>query len=415
MHILFFTHYFPPEVNAPASRTYEHAKYWIEAGHQVTVITNHPNHPHGRLYQGYKNKLISKEVIDGIRVIRLWTYLVPNAGIIKRSLNYFIYSILAFFTSLWMQDVDIIIGTTPQFFCGMSGLFAAKLKGKPFIGEVRDLWPDSILAVDAFQSNYLVKLLYKLEALFYKKSDHLVVLTQSFGMHIKEICDTPLTFIPNGVSWDFWQKNSVTRSENLQLTRGAFKIGYIGTFGMAHGLDLVLDVAKSTKDETGIHYYLIGDGAEKDHLQKRVEEEQIENLSLFGLQPKESIPGILQQLDVILVLLKNQGLFETVIPSKLFEGMVMGKPLIVGLNGETKQLVNRAEAGIVIKPESRKELRDAILDLYKNPDLGTRLGKNGKSFVKQHFLRKNLADAFLPIFNGLKKRPAVLGKAPSSH
>jgi len=401
MNILFFTHYFPPEVNAPASRTYEHARLWIKAGHKVTIITNHPNHPHGRVFTGYKNKFISKEVIDGIQVIRLWTYLAPNAGVLKRSLNYTIYALLAFFTGIMTNGFDIVVGTTPQFFCGLSGLAVAKLKGKPFIGEVRDLWPDSIVAVDAFKDKFFVNLLYKLEELFYEKSDHLVVLTRSFGNHVENICDTPYTFIPNGVSWDFWHSRKMHQNGNLQLSKGAFKVGYIGTFGMAHGLDLVLDVAKTTRNQSEIHYYLIGDGAERQHLEQRVEDEEINNIDIYGLQPKKSIPAILQQLDVILVLLKNEKLFETVIPSKLFEGMVMAKPLIVGLNGETKQLVNDAKAGVTITPESKEELQSAIMDLYHNPARGHAFGENGKAYIKRYFLREKLANQFLPIFNNL--------------
>lgn len=401
MHILFFTHYFPPEVNAPASRTYEHAKYWIEAGHRVTVITNHPNHPHGRLYEGYKNRIISREVIDGIKVIRLWTYLAPNSGFLKRSLNYIIYALIAFFVGLFIRDTDIVIGTTPQFFCGLSGLLTAKVKGKPFVGEVRDLWPDSILAVDAVNSDLLVRFLYKLERIFYKHSDHLVVLTNSFATHIQKLCETPYSFIPNGVVWDFWQSGDINDNRHLHLENGKFKVGYIGTFGMAHGLDMVLDVAKSTSSFADIHYYLIGDGAEGEHLKKRAQSEDIKNLDIYGLQPKKAIPDIVKQLDVILVLLRNEELFETVIPSKLFEGMVMEKPLIVGINGETKQLVNSAQSGITITPESREELETAILDLYHKPDLRAKLGSNGKTFVKQHFLRKKLAHDFFPIFEEL--------------
>lgn len=401
MHILFFTHYFPPEVNAPASRTHEHAKYWVKAGHKVTVITNHPNHPHGNLYEGYKNRFVSKEKIDGIEVIRVWTYLVPNSGVLKRTLNFLLYAFLAFLQGLFVRGEDVIVGTTPQFFCGFAGLLLSKLKGKPFIGEVRDLWPDSISAVGAVSESRLLGIFYKLERYFYDRSDHLVVLTRSFANHIRKISSTKTTFIPNGVDQSLWLQRDTSRNGHIVLQKGDLKVGYIGTFGMAHGLDLVLDVAKDTQTEENIEYYLIGDGAEKNHLESRIADEKIQNVSLYGLQPKKSIPAIIGQLDVMLVLLKRDPVFKTVIPSKLFEGMIMEKPLIVGVEGETKFIVEKAGAGITITPESRDEFKQAVLDLYNSRDLRARLASNGYSNARKYFMRDRLADKYISIMQRL--------------
>ena len=398
MHILFFTHYFPPEVNAPASRTYEHAKYWVKAGHKVTVITNHPNHPHGNLFSGYKNRLFSKEIIDGIRVIRVWTYLVPNSGVLKRTLNFLIYSILAFIQGLFVKGEDVIVGTTPQFFCGFSGLLVSQLKGKPFIGEIRDLWPDSIAAVGAVDDSKFLKIFYWMEKYFYDKSDHLVVLTRSFAKHVKKLSRTRTTFIPNGVDHELWMDLDHTQNGHIILQKGEMKVGYIGTFGMAHGLDLVLDVAKETAGDTDIQYYLIGDGSEKKHLESRISDEKINNVSLYGLQPKSSIPFIIDQLDVILVLLKRDPVFKTVIPSKLFEGMVMKKPLIVGVEGETKQIVENSGAGITIIPESREQFKEAVINLHNEKDLRHQLAQAGYKHVTKYFIRKKLATKYIHIF-----------------
>ncbi|MBD3273716.1 MAG: glycosyltransferase [Candidatus Marinimicrobia bacterium] len=401
MHILFFTHYFPPEVNAPASRTHEHAKYWVKAGHKVTVITNHPNHPHGNLFKGYKNRLFSKEIIDGIRVIRVWTYLVPNSGVFKRTLNFLIYSLLAFIQGLFVKGEDVIVGTTPQFFCGFSGLLVSKMKGKPFIGEIRDLWPDSIAAVGAIDDSKFLKIFYWLEKYFYNKADHLVVLTRSFAKHVKELSRTRTSFIPNGVDHELWLNLDRSNNGHILLQKGDLKVGYIGTFGMAHGLDLVLDVAKETQGANKVQYYLIGDGSEKKHLESRIEEENINNVSLYGLQPKSSIPFIIDQLDVMLVLLKRDPVFKTVIPSKLFEGMVMKKPLVVGVEGETKQIVENAGAGLTIVPESRSEFKEAILKLRDQQDLRNQLANDGYQHVTKFFIRKKLAGQYINIFKAL--------------
>ncbi|HCK99001.1 MAG TPA: glycosyltransferase WbuB, partial [Candidatus Marinimicrobia bacterium] len=148
-NILFLTHYFPPEVNAPANRTYEHAVRWVKSGVAVTVITNHPNHPHGRLYPGYRNRWISRENVDGVNVIRVKTFLTPNKGTIRRSINYLVYMLMAVCVSRKIKQVDTIVATSPQFFCGIAGAVVSKLRNKPFILEIRDLWPDSITAVNA--------------------------------------------------------------------------------------------------------------------------------------------------------------------------------------------------------------------------------------------------------------------------
>ncbi|HRP54117.1 MAG TPA: glycosyltransferase family 4 protein, partial [Fluviicola sp.] len=185
MRILFLTDNFPPEVNAPANRTYEHCKEWVKAGVEVTVITCVPNFPKGQVYPGYKNKWKQEEMIDGIRVIRVWSYITANEGFIKRVLDYISYSITAFLAGLWIKT-DVIVATSPQFFTALSGRWLGFFKRKPWIMEVRDIWPESIVAVGAMKKGAAIRFFEWLEKRMYKSATQIVVVTDAFKKNIVE-------------------------------------------------------------------------------------------------------------------------------------------------------------------------------------------------------------------------------------
>ncbi len=272
MHILFLTHYFPPEVNAPASRTFENAKRWVAAGHKVTVLTCAPNHPRGILYPGYKNRLYQWETLEGIRVLRVFTYLGPNAGFARRVLNYLSYMISATVFCPLVSEIDIVVSTSPQFFCGMAGLWVSLLKGKPWVLEIRDLWPESIIAVGQVINPVLIRSLESLETLLYKSADHIVSVTHSFKRHIarKGIPEKKISVLTNGVDLQHFQPHS-----KKDFARGGcghtelaekFVVSYMGTHGMAHGLETVLQAADILRPYDDILFLLIGDGAERQNL-----------------------------------------------------------------------------------------------------------------------------------------------------
>ena len=184
MRILFLSHYFPPEVNAPASRTYEHCKQWVKDGHEVTVVTCAPNHPRGKVYEGYRNKLFQRDEKDGIQVIRLWTYVTANEGFVKRTLNYVSYMVAAVFATPFLPKADVVISTSPQFFNGLAGYFVSRLKRIPWILEIRDLWPESILVVGAIKNKAIIRFLEFLEMFAYRKAERIVPVTDSFKRYM---------------------------------------------------------------------------------------------------------------------------------------------------------------------------------------------------------------------------------------
>ncbi|MGA2223594.1 MAG: glycosyltransferase family 4 protein, partial [Syntrophobacteraceae bacterium] len=239
MHILFLTHYFPPEVNAPASRTFENTKRWVDAGHKVTVLTCAPNHPRGILYPGYKNRIFQWDRSEGIRILRVVTFLSPNAGFMRRILNYLSYMLSATLLSTLVAEVDIVVSTSPQFFCGMAGLWVSLLKRKPWVLEIRDLWPESIIAVRQVINPILIRFLEGLTTLLYKSADHIISVTHSFTQHIAErgIPGERISVLTNGVDLAHFQpvsKKDFTRKENgHRELAGKFVVSYVGTHGMA--------------------------------------------------------------------------------------------------------------------------------------------------------------------------------------
>lgn len=417
MKILFLSHYFPPEVNAPASRTYEHCRAWVKSGHEVTVVTCAPNHPRGKVYEGYRNRLIQRETIDGIRVIRLWTYLSANEGFVKRTANFVSYMVMAILMLPRLPSCDVVITTSPQFFNGLAGYFVSKFKRAPWVLEIRDLWPESILALGAIRNRTVIRVLEWLEMFAYRKSDRIVPVTNAFERYMvaKGIDAAKIFVIKNGVDLSRYDRSGGAEAQRARLRKelgleDKFIAAYFGTHGMAHHLETVLEAASSTKDPR-ILYMLVGDGAERARLQALKKEQGVENLMMLGQQPKENMPGLWAMADVAMVLLRKDDLFKTVIPSKIFECMAMEKPIILGVEGESREIIEAANAGIGIEPENAQELSAAVVKLCDNPNLVADLGKNGRAHVAQYFDRDVLARRFEDILKRLVEAEGSRGES----
>jgi len=407
MHILFFTHYFPPEVNAPASRTYEHCKEWVKNGHTVTVVTGVPNHPKGQVYPGYKNKLYQKETVDGINVIRLWTYVTANEGFIKRTLNYLSYMFSVILFIPFLPKHDVFISTSPQFFCGLAGYFVKFFRRKPWIIEIRDLWPESIVAVGAIKNKTIISILEYLEKLVYSKSDHIVPVTDAFKAYMlkKGIDESKITVIKNGVDLSFYAPGSVSISNEFGFDlENKFVASYVGTHGMAHHLETALESAEILKDRNDIVFLLVGDGAEKSKLMNLKDKMALNNVVMLDQQGKDKMPLLWALSDVSLVLLKKSDLFKTVIPSKIFESMAMKKPIVLGVEGEVKGMIEEGRAGITIEPENAEQLANAVLELSSNKARYDEYAENGYQYVSKYYDRKVLAKRLEDIMLGLVER-----------
>ncbi len=422
MHILFFTHYYPPEVNAPASRTSEHCRAWVQAGHEVTVVTCAPNHPKGVLYPGYRNKLFQIETMDGVKVVRVWTYLAPNEGFVRRIANYVSYMVAALFAVPRLKRPDMIISTSPQFFCGLTGFPAKILRRAPWVLEIRDIWPESIVSVGAMRKGTVTRMLERLEAFAYRKADKIVAVTDSFVPHIACRCQgaQKIAVIKNGADLSLFQAgktagaNDVKRKSGLE---GRFVAAYAGTHGMAHGLDTVLDAAAILRDDPRFGFLLVGDGAERARLTARAASMKLNNLHIAGQLPKSEMPAIWAATDVSLILLRKSDTFTKVLPSKMFEAMAMECPIVLGVEGEAAALLEEAGAGIAIAPGSADELAAAVVRLAEDKELRDRLGRQGSAFVREHYNRNKLAMRYLDLLQTVvakhRGKPAALAPQES--
>lgn len=362
MHILFLSDNFPPEVNAPASRTFEHCREWVKAGHQVTVISCVPNFPKGRVYAGYRNRLWQAEIIEGIRLIRVWSYITANEGFVKRILDYQSFMVAATLAGLLIQRVDVVVGTSPQFFTVCAAWVLSVFKRIPFVFELRDLWPESIKAVGAMQDSTAIRWLEKLELFLYRKAKLIVTVTHAFRDKLirRGIDGNKISVVTNGV--DMARFKSMPRDPFLvqQLgLEGKFVGGYVGTHGLAHHLETVLDAAEIFISEglgQDFHFILLGDGARKPALQDQAHRRRLQNVTFVDTVPKDEVARYWSLLDVSIIHLRKTELFKTVIPSKLFECMGMGLPVLHGVAGESAEMVRAENVGIVFEPENAEEL-----------------------------------------------------------
>ena len=399
MRIIFYTHYYPPEVNAPASRTSEHARVWAKAGHDVVVVTCAPNHPGGKIYPGFKNRLFQSEMIDGVQVVRVWTCLAANEGFLRRTLNYVSYAISATLATFWLKRPDVIISTSPQFFCGLTGLLAKMIKRVPWVLEIRDLWPESIVTVGAMRNGVTVRFLERLESLAYRKADKIVVVADAFAPHIsRRGGGDKVSVIKNGANLDMFTRPVGASAIKQQLgLDGRFVAAYVGTHGMAHGLDTVLDAAQALRDDPRIVFLFVGDGAERQRLEQRKLDMALTNVVMLGQQPKSAMPGIWAATDASLIVLRRDDLFKKVLPSKMFEAMAMRCPIILGVEGEALELLKEAGAGLAVTPQNAHELAAAVTRLANDPALADTLGANGEQFVREHFDRSKLAMRYIDL------------------
>jgi glycosyltransferase involved in cell wall biosynthesis len=400
LRIVFFSHYYPPEVNAPASRTSEHCRQWAKAGHDVTVVTSAPNHPKGIIYPGYRNRLFQSEVIDSVKVVRVWTYLAPNEGFLRRTLNYVTFMISAALAFSRLPRPDIVVSTSPQFFCGLTGLIAKLARRVPWVLEVRDLWPESIITVGAMRKGLVTRVLEGLERLAYRRADCIVSVTDSFVSHIAARCQgaEKIKVIKNGVDLALFKRGTDGEAVKCRFgLEGRFVAAYVGTHGMAHGLDTLLDAAALLKHDPRYGFLMAGDGAERARLVERARAMGLDNVRIVGQLPKLEMPGIWAATNVSLILLRKSNTFTKVLPSKMFEAMAMGCPIILGVEGEAKAFLGAAGAGIAIEPENAVELAAVLERLAGDPALCEQLGRQGAANVRQHYNRAALAMRYLDL------------------
>ena len=407
MHIRFLTENFPPEVNAPASRTYEHCREWVKAGHQVTVITCAPNFPKGRVFDGYKNRIWQRQTIDGIEVIRVWTYITANEGFARRVIDYLSFMFAAILAGSFVRKVDIVVGTSPQFFTACAAYVVGSLKRRPWVFELRDLWPETIKAVGAMRNLFAIRMLERLELFLYHPASAIVSVTHSFKKVLvrRGIDPSKISVVTNGV--DLSQFSPRPKDEQLidrYSLRGKFIVGYIGTHGRCHALETIVEAADRLRDRDVV-FISLGDGARKQFLRELAERKGLTNIVFIDSVGKADVPRFWSLLDASVIHLQRSELFTTVVPPKLFECMGMGIPVLHGVEGESADIVRGCSVGLTFTPEDVGELCEQILCLKEDPALLARFRENCLAAAHQ-FDRIFLANSMLSTLERVATRAA---------
>ena len=408
MHILFLTDNFPPETNAPARRTHGHTKVWATGSNKVTVLTCAPNFPAGKLYSGYQNKLWQKEVIDGVSVIRVWTYMAANQGTFRRSLDFLSFMISAIIAGFFVRKVDVIVATSQQFFTACAGYCLATMKSVPWVFELRDLWPASIRAVGALNESFFLRALSYIEMYLYKKSSLIVPVTESFKQILidRGIPPSKIEVIKNGASrQEFYPR---PKDQDLQKAfglRGKFVVGYVGTLGLAHGLETLIFAARDLQSNPAtknVRLMMIGDGAQRLELESLASASGLTNLVFARAAEGPEVPRFWSVLDLSIAHLKNDETFDAVIPSKIFEAAAMGIPTLLGVKGEAKVMIERAGIGRSFTSEDHQSLAVEIEKLATSETSLQKLKNNCAAFSREND-REIRAKEMLSKISNLKK------------
>jgi glycosyltransferase involved in cell wall biosynthesis len=380
MRILILSENYPPETNAPAARISERNRYWIEQGHEVTVVTQAPNFPTGKVFAGYRNRWYHRESLDGVSVVRVKTYIAANEGFLRRILDFISFMHSGFCAALFEKRSDVVVGCSPQFFAAVAAWAVARVRRCPFVFEVADLWPASIRAVGVMERSRVLNLLEKVELFLYRQAAAVVALSPSIANDIvrRGVSAHKVHPVINGVDQSLYvpQPKDQKILDEWRL-RNKFVVGYIGTLGMAHGLRNVLLAAEILRERDDIRFLFVGTGAERPALIAEAEQRAIANIVFVPRQPKERIPSFWSVCDLALIHLKKDSVFSSAIPSKMFEAMAMQLPLLfAGPKGDASSIVEQERAGVLVEPENPSALAEAVSALVANPARVLQLGQN---------------------------------------
>jgi glycosyltransferase involved in cell wall biosynthesis len=400
MDIAVYSHYFTPEIGAPSARIHDLSREWVRAGHSVHVVTCFPNHPTGHVYPGYHAGRYAHEHLDGIDVHRLWSYVTPNRGIIKRTLGHvsFLASSLTI-PATKIGNADVVIGSSPTLFAALAAERAATRRGVPFVMEVRDLWPALFADLGILRNKHLLGILEQLELWLYRRASGIITVTDSFRENLiaRGVPAGKILTVPNGADVDFWQASLAKPKLGDKFT-----VLYIGAHGISQGLSAVIDAAELLRDLPDVEVVFVGEGADKPALVARVRERGVTNVRFLDPVDKEGVRDWYGAADVCLVPLRDVPLFSTFIPSKMFEILAMGTPIVASMRGEAADILSRSGAAIVVPPEDSAAIANAIRQVRARADRAE-LGGRGPRFIEDHYSRRALATQYAVFLETLRR------------
>ena len=398
MKFLILTQYFPPEIGAAPTRLHAMAHELTKAGHDVEVVTSMPNYPHGKILPGYRGSFYRREVQARITIHRVWLYPTVGSGL-GRILNYLSFSLFSLFGLLRARKPDYLFVETPPPTLSLTAWLYARSRRIPFILNVADLWPDTLVDMGLLQPGLACRVLSWLERWSYRNADYVNAVTEGIRdtlINSKAVPKEKVLFLPNGVDTDRYRPRPADEQLKNALGLSVKKIIlYSGTLGRAHGLEYVLEAAKILQCQSDIHFLFLGNGSERPHLEKLTFQLGLRNVTFRDAVPIDQLAPYHSIADAGLVSLRKIPIFEGARPSKMFPLLAAGKPLIFFGSGEGALLIHRANAGVVVPPEEPQALALAVPELFRNTELAASLGANGRNFVVEHHEWSKLIDGWL--------------------
>jgi len=404
MKILILCQYFPPEMGAASARTYEHAKYWVQEGHEVTVVCGFPNYPDGVVPPEYHGKWLAREDWDGIRVLRGWLYATPNRGVIKRSIAFVTYMISSILVAIFCAGkCDVVIATSPQMLTALAGYIVSLCKWRPFVLEIRDLWPAQIIDLGVIKNRFIIFLLSSLESFLYNRAKAIVTIAPAMSREIarRGFPESKIFTIPNGINEEFFKPTNggIKIRQEKGWDTSKIVVLYIGTMGLSQGLETILQVAENMKDNPDVLFVFVGAGADREHLISLAEQKKLTNTKFYPPVKKQDMPDWYSSADICLVSLKKRNVFLYNIPSKMFEIMACERPILLGAEGQAREILEQSGAGIAVEPENADAYTEALIKMIHDPEMRKLFGKKGREYVLAHFTRKENAKKYLSVFS----------------
>ena len=407
MRILYLSQYFPPEAGATQTRAYEMARNLVLAGHQVTMLAEFPNHPSGIIPDEYRGRLYERADLDGIDVIRVWVKASPVKTMMNRMAFYLSYMVNATVAGVAMArgPFDFVYATSPPLFTGGAGVALSWLKRTRFVFEVRDLWPESAVALGELKGDRAIAWATRLEEMCYNRASKIIVVTEGSRRRLIErgYSEADIELIPNGSNVSQFRPRP-EEGARLRVEMGLeakFLVLYAGNHGIAQGLDTILEVARLLRDLPDVQIVLVGEGPEKAELQRLRDQDGLSNLTLLAERPTDEIPAYLSAADVALVPLRKRELFLDVVPSKMYDAWACACPTVVSVDGEARRILESAQAGLFAEPDDAHEIALAIKALRADPDRAAQLGRNGRAYVEQHHSRERMPQRLEQVLLGI--------------
>jgi len=402
--IVILTQYFPPEVGAPQNRLSELAVRLKNKGADVTILTAMPNYPQMEIHPEYKSRFYMKDALKDMLIHRCWIYCSKSKSIFKRLLNYFSFVFSSFFIGWFkLEKADFIFCESPPLFLGISAFLLAKIKGAKLIFNVSDLWPESAEKLGLVTSKFFLKSATKLEEFLYRKSFIVTGQTQGIVRNISgRFPEKKVFWLKNGVDISSHNAETIPSDwRNAQrFSNNDILFMYGGILGHAQRLEVILYAAEKLLTSSNIKFIIMGSGPEKEKLLSIKEEKKLSNVYFYNTVSKNELLTVVKSVDAAIIPLRKLDLFKGAIPSKIFEYCAMRKPILLGVDGEARELfINDGQCGLFFEPENAGNLAEKILELSSNRILCEELGNNGYDYVKANFNRDDIANDFWEILS----------------